>query len=253
MAKLMDGKVALVTGASSGIGRATAIALAREGAKVVVADVLDEKAKETVDLIKRAGGDARFVKTDVSKSADVQALVKTAVDSFGRLDAAVNNAGIEGETAPTADCSEENWERVINVNLRGVWLCMKNEIPIMLKQKAGAIVNMSSIAGVVGFEGLPAYSASKGGVLQLTRVAALEYAKFGIRVNAICPGVIWTPMVERFTKGDKKAEQDMAKGAPMARMGKPEEIAEAALWLCSGGASFVTGHPLIVDGGWVAR
>ena len=173
--------------------------------------------------------------------------------TFGRLDSAFNNAGIEGETAPTADCTEKNWERVININLRGVWLCMKYEIPVMLKQKSGAIVNTSSIAGQVSFEGIPAYCASKGGVNQLTRAAAMEYVRAGIRINAVCPGVIATPMVDRFTKGDKRAATDLAALEPMGRMGKPEEIAEAVLWLCSKGASFVTGHPLVVDGGWVAR
>ncbi len=253
MSGSMDGTVALVTGGSSGIGRATALAFAREGAKVVVADVLIDKARETVDLITRSGGEALFIKTDVSLSGDVQMLVEKTVKKFGRLDSAFNNAGIEGETAKTAECTEENWEKVININLRGVWLCMKYEIPVMLKQKSGAIVNTSSIAGQVAFEGIPAYCASKGGVNQLTRTAAMEYAKTGIRINAVCPGVIWTPMVDRFTKGDKKAAEDMAALEPVGRMGKPEEIAEAVLWLCSKGASFVTGHPLVVDGGWVAR
>ncbi len=251
--KSMEGQVGLVTGASSGIGRATALAFAREGAKVVVADMLVEKGEETVDLVTRAGGHAIFVRTDVSKSSDVQTLIDKTLQAFHRLDAAFNNAGIEGETAPTAECSEENWERVININLRGVWLCMKYEIPVMLKQKSGSIVNTSSIAGQVAFEGIPAYCASKGGVNQLTRTAAMEYAKTGIRINAVCPGVIWTPMVDRFTKGDKKIAADMAAQEPVGRMGKPEEIADAVVWLCSKGASFVTGHPLVVDGGWVAR
>lgn len=253
MSKSMEGDVALVTGGSSGIGRATAIAFAKEGAKVVVADVLTDKARETVDLISRNDGEALFVKADVSKSGDVQAMVHKTLETFGRLDYAFNNAGVEGLTANTAECTEENWDRVININLRGVWLCMKNELPVMLKQKSGAIVNTSSIAGQVAFEGIPAYCASKGGVNQLTRTAAMEFAKSGIRVNAVCPGVIWTPMVDRFTQGDAKMAADLAAQEPMGRMGKPEEIAEAVLWLCSKKASFVTGHLMLVDGGWVAR
>ncbi len=249
----LENKVALVTGGSSGIGRACALAFAREGAKVVVADVLVRGGEETVQMIKEAGGESIFVKTDVSKTADVEALVKRAVDTYGRLDCAINNAGIEGIMAPTADYTEENWERVININLKGVWLCMKFEIPEMQKQGGGAIVNMASVAGLVGFQGMPAYCASKGGIIQLTKVAALEYAKAGIRVNAVCPGVIRTPMVERVTGGNPEAEAQFTAMEPVGRMGTPEEIAESVVWLCSDAASFVTGHPMVVDGGLVAQ
>lgn len=253
MTKQFEGKVALVTGASSGIGRASALAFAREGAKVIVADVLVEGGEETVRMIKEAGGEALFVKTDVSKTSEVENLIHKAVETYGRLDCASNNAGIEGQSAPTADCSEENWDRTININLKGAWLCMKYEIPQMLKQGGGAIVNTASVAGLVGFQGLPAYSASKGGIIQLTRVAALEYAKAGIRVNAVCPGVIRTSMVERLQGGQAEAEAGFIAMEPVGRMGKPEEIAEAIVWLCSDAASFVTGHPMVVDGGLVAQ
>jgi len=248
-----DGKVAIVTGASSGIGRATALAFAREGARVVVADVLVAGGDETVRTIKKAGGQAIFIKTDVSRTTDVQAMVERAVRKYGRLDYAFNNAGIEGTAAPIADSSEENFDRVIGINLKGVWLCMKYEIPEMLKHKGGAIVNCSSIAGLVGFPGVTPYVASKHGVVGLTKAAALEYAKAGIRINAVCPGVIRTPMIERFTGGKAEAEAQLIAAEPVGRIGTPEEIAEAVVWLCSDAASFVTGHPMAVDGGWVAQ
>ncbi len=253
MDKQLKGKVVLVTGASSGIGRATALAFAREGAKVVVADVQVEGGEETVRIIKEAGVEAIFVKTDVSDAAEVERLINRAKETFGRLDCAHNNAGIEGITAPTADCTEENWDRIIKINLKGVWLCMKYEIPQMLKQGSGAIVNTASVAGLVGFQGLPAYCASKGGIIQLTRTAALEYATKGIRINAVCPGVIRTPMVERVTGGKPEVEAQFTALEPVGRMGTPEEIAEAVVWLCSDAASFVTGHPLVVDGGLLAQ
>lgn len=251
--KEFEGKVAIVTGAASGIGRAAALAFAREGAKVVVADVQAEAGEETVSMIKKAGGEAIFINTDVSKSSEVEALVKKTVETYGRLDYAYNNAGIEGATAPTVDCTEENFDKTIIINLKGVWLCMKYEIPEMLKQEKGAIVNCSSVAGLVGFLGIPAYVASKHGIVGLTKTAALEYAKTGLRINAVCPGVIRTPMVERFTSGNPEAEAQVVAMEPVGRMGNPEEIAEAVVWLCSDAASFVTGHPMVVDGGLVAQ
>ncbi len=253
MAGRVDGKVALITGAGSGVGRATALAFAREGAKVVIADIVVAGGEETVQMIKAAGGEAIFVKTDVTKTAEVEALVKKTVETYGRLDCAFNNAGIEGEMAPTADCTEENWDRVVNIDLKGVWLCMKYEIPQMLKQGGGAIVNTASVAGLVGFQGIPAYVASKHGVNGLTKTAALEYAKASIRVNAVCPGVIHAPMVERFFSANPQASEGMTALEPVGRLGKPEEIAEAVLWLCSDAASFVTGLPMAVDGALTAQ
>ncbi len=253
MSGKLSKKVALVTGAASGIGRQSALAFAREGAAVAVVDVTEAAGYETVKLIEKEGGTARFFRCDVSKGAEVERLVKDVVAAFGRLDCAHNNAGIEGKMAPTTECTEENWDRTIAINLKGVWLCMKHEIPVMLKQGAGAIVNTASVAGLVGFAGLPAYNASKGGVVQLTRGAALEYAKQGIRVNAVCPGVIKTPMVDRITGGTPEGEAAFAAGEPVGRLGKPEEIAKAVVWLCTDDASFVTGIPMPVDGGWVAQ
>jgi len=253
MAGRVDGKVALITGAGSGIGRATALAFAREGAKVVVADIVVSGGEETVGMIKGAGGEAIFVKTDVTKAAEVEALVKKTVETYGRLDCAINNAGIEGEMALTADCTEENWDRVVDIDLKGVWLCLKYEIPQMLQQGGGAVVNTASVAGLVGFQGIPAYVASKHGVNGLTKTAALEYAKSGIRVNSVCPGVIRTPMLERFFSTNPQVSEAMSALEPVGRLGKPEEIAEAVLWLCSDAASFVTGLPMAVDGALTAQ
>ena len=253
MAESLEGKVALVTGGGSGIGRASALAFAREGAKVVVADVQVKGGEETVRMIKDTGREAIFVKADVSKASDVENLISTAVRTYNRLDCANNNAGIEGVNASTIDCTEENWDRVIDINLKGVWLCMKYEIPQMLKQKGGAIVNTSSVAALVGFRDMPAYCASKGGIIQLTRTAALEYAAKGIRINAVCPGVIRTPMVERVTGGKQEFEAQFIALEPAGRMGTPEEVAEAVVWLCSDAASFVMGHPMVVDGGLVSQ
>jgi NAD(P)-dependent dehydrogenase (short-subunit alcohol dehydrogenase family) len=253
MAGRVDGKVALITGAGSGIGRATALAFAKEGAKVVIADIVVAGGEETVRIIKGAGGEAIFVKTDVTRAAEVEALIKKTVETYGRLDCAFNNAGIEGEMAPTADCTEENWDRVVNIDLKGVWLCMKYEIPQMLQQGGGAIVNTASVAGLVGFQGIPAYVASKHGVNGLTKTAALEYAKSGIRVNSVCPGVIHTPMIERFFSTNPQVSEAMSALEPVGRLGKPEEIGEAVLWLCSDAASFVTGLPMAVDGALTAQ
>jgi NAD(P)-dependent dehydrogenase (short-subunit alcohol dehydrogenase family) len=250
MEKIFENKVALVTGGSFGIGQATAIAFAIRGAKVVIADWIESN--ETLDKIKSLGGEAIFVKCDVSRTKDVEQLIKQTIISYGRLDFAVNNAGIEGLTGTTHECTEDNFDKTIGVNMKGVWLCMKNEIPIMLKQYKGAIVNIASIAGLVGFVGLPAYVASKHAVVGLTKTAALEYAKQGIRINAVCPGVIKTPMVDRTTGKDKAVEKKFEDMEPVGRMGNPEEVAEAIIWLCSDSSSFVTGHAMAVDGGWIA-
>jgi len=244
-------KVALVTGASFGIGRATALAFAKKGAKVVLADWVENP--ETMDLIKKEGGEVLFIKCDVSNGKDVKALIQKTIATFGRLDFAYNNAGIEGNSAPIHECSEENWDRTIGINLKGIWLCMKYEIPEMLKQGKGVIVNCSSVAGLVGFQGLPAYVASKHGVIGLTKTAALECAKLSIRVNAVCPGVIQTPMIDRLTGKKKESIEQFTALEPMARFGLAEEIANAVIWLCSEEASFVTGVAMPVDGGFVAQ
>jgi NAD(P)-dependent dehydrogenase (short-subunit alcohol dehydrogenase family) len=251
MDQIFRDKVAIVTGGSFGIGRATALAFAERGAKVVVADCIEDR--EILEQIKMAGGEGIFAQCDVSKPAEVNEMVDRAFDTYGRLDYAFNNAGIEGSQGITTDCTEENWERTIGVNLKGIWLCMKYEIPLMLKQKRGAIVNCASIAGLVGFPGLPAYVASKHGVVGLTKTAALEYAKENIRVNAVCPGVIKTPMIDRFTGKDKAVEKQFVDKEPIGRMGEPQEVAEAVVWLCSDKASFVTGDAMAVDGGWIAQ
>ncbi len=249
-------KVALVTGAASGIGRATALAFAREGTNVIVSDVAAQGGEETVRLIKEAGGEATFVKCDVSQSEEVKALVTKAVGTYGRLDYDINNAGIEGTLATTADYPEDVWNKVIAINLTGPYLCIKYAIPQMLKQGAGVIVNMASILGVVGFATAGAYTAAKHGLIGLTQVAALEYATQGIRVNAVCPGFIETPMVMQrglAAGSHPEAYQQIAALHPMKRLGKPEEIAAAVVWLCSEAASFVTGHTLLVDGGYTAQ
>ena len=253
MAGLTEGKVALVTGAGSGIGRATALVFAREGAKVVVSDIVVAGGQETVQQIEAAGGEAIFVKADVSQAADVEALVTQTVETYGRLDCAFNNAGIEGGMKLTIDCTKEEFDRTIAVNLTGVWLCMKYEIQQMLSQGSGAIVNTASAAGLVGFPSLPDYVASKHGVVGLTKTAALEYAKSGIRVNAVCPGVIQTPMVERGAQLSPGFDELALSMEPVGRFGQPSEVGEAVVWLCSDAASFVTGHPMAVDGGLVAQ
>jgi NAD(P)-dependent dehydrogenase (short-subunit alcohol dehydrogenase family) len=248
----MSGKVAIVTGGTSGIGRDTAILFARAGVKVVVAGRREAEGKETIDLMRAGGGDGIFVKTDVSVAADVQALVRKTVEKFGRLDIAFNNAGIEQQFAPVAEQSEENWDRIMNINLKGTWLCLKYEIQQMLKQGgAGAIVNMASVAGLLGVAGFEIYCASKHGVLGLTKSAALETARSGIRVNAVCPAVIETPMGKRLF-GDPEANKYAVSIHPIGRLGAPAEIAEAVVWMCSDGASFMTGQSLVLDGGMMA-
>ncbi len=244
-------KVAIVTGGSFGIGRATAIMFAKRGAKVAVVDWIEDP--ETVNAIKAAGGEAIFIKCDVSKESEVRQMVEQTVNTFGRLDYAFNNAGIEGASAPTHEVTEENFDKVIGVNVKGVWLCMKYQIPHILHHGKGAIVNCSSIAGVIGFPGIPIYTASKHAVIGLTKTAALEYAQSGIRVNAVCPGAIQTAMIDRFMEKNKVSKDSMVAGEPMGRFGEPEEIAEAAIWLCSDASSFTTGHAMVVDGGWVIR
>jgi NAD(P)-dependent dehydrogenase (short-subunit alcohol dehydrogenase family) len=251
MEQIFQGKVAIVTGGSFGIGRATAIEFAKRGAKVMIADWVEDN--ETLNIIKGFGGEAIFFKCDVSDEVNVRLMVEKVISAFGRLDYAFNNAGVEGVSAPTHECTEENWNRTIGVNLKGVWHCLKYEIPHMLKQGKGAIVNNASIAGMVGFPGIPAYVASKHGVIGLTKNAALEYVKQGIRVNVVCPGVIKTPMIDRFTGKSKEVEKQFESQEPIGRMGQPEEVAEAVIWLCSDASSFVTGHSMAVDGGWTAQ
>jgi NAD(P)-dependent dehydrogenase (short-subunit alcohol dehydrogenase family) len=251
----MDGKIALVTGAASGIGRASAVEFARRGARVVVADLQQAAAgaDETVRLIHAAGSVAIFVATDVTDDAEVQALVAATVAEYGRLDYALNNAGMCGAPAGVVECGEEQWNATIALNLTGVWRCMKYEIPELLRAGDGAIVNMASGAGLVGFPALPAYVASKHGVVGLTKSAALEFARQNIRINAICPGTVWTPMMEAVVRGNPAMQEEMRAASPNGRMARPEEVAEAAVWLCSDAASFVNGVALPVDAGRVAQ
>lgn len=279
MADQFKDKVALVTGGAYGIGRATALAFAREGARVVVADLDEEGAFETVELARGEGRQAWALGCDISKPQDVRAVFATLMSKFPRLDCAFNNAGIEGEFNPLLEASDENFDRVIAVNLKGVWLCMKEEIRIMRQQKSGAIVNTASVAGLVAERGYPAYAAAKGGVIQLTRTAAIEYAATGVRVNAVCPGVVRTPMMERAMRdlrpsamtygawqspvvrwltdtflGRAPFKKTMLKFMqPVGRPGEPEEIAAAVLYLCSDPAKFITGQTLVLDGGMTAQ
>jgi len=243
------GRVAFVTGAGSGIGRAAALAFARQGADVVVADRSEEGNRETARIIEQLGARALAVRCDVTRTEDVKAALDKTVETFGRLDFAFNNAGSEQPITATADLTEQEWDRIVNINLRGVFVCMKHEIPYMLRNGGGVIVNTSSGAGVKGFKGQSAYAAAKHGVIGLTKSAALDYASQNIRINAVCPGIIETSMMDRFTGGTAEGRERVIAQEPVGRMGKPEEIAAAVVWLCSDPAAFIIGHAVVIDGG----
>jgi NAD(P)-dependent dehydrogenase (short-subunit alcohol dehydrogenase family) len=247
-----EGKVALVTGGTSGIGRVTSILFARKGARVVVAGRREIEGKETIDLIRRAGGEGIFVRADVSRASEVKALVEKTVAAYGGLDYAFNNAGIEGHWVPIVEQTEDEWDRTIDINLKGTWMCLKYELQQMLKQgRGGVIVNNASISGFIGSYGSATYAASKHGVLGLTKAAALEVARNGIRVNAVCPAAVETPMADRLF-GAPEVRKKVLGFYPIARFGKPIEVAEAVLWMCSGAAGFMTGQSLVLDGGFLA-
>lgn len=250
--KSFDGKVAFITGGATGIGQATAVAFAREGANVALTEH-EQSAEKTVSMIEDVGGQVLVVKCDVRQNEKVRNAVEQTIETFGRLDYAFNNAGTEGKMVSTAEYPVEEWDRVINTNLKGVFLCMKYEIPQMLKQAAGVIVNCSSGAGLTGFPDIAAYVASKHGIIGVTKTAALDYAKSNIRINAICPGMTDTPMMERYSGGTSEGYKQIIDQEPVGRMGNPEEMADAVLWLCSDSASFVTGEAIRVDGGQLAH
>jgi NAD(P)-dependent dehydrogenase (short-subunit alcohol dehydrogenase family) len=254
MAGTLQGKAILITGAGAGIGRAAALACGREGARVAVADVDAAGGEETVRLLKAKGAESRFIRADVSVAAEVARMVAEAVDAFGRLDCAVNNAGIVGTAfVPASDYTEEVWDRVVATNLKGVWLCMKHQIPVMLKNGRGSIVNTASIAGLIGSRIGVAYTASKHGVVGITRSVAIEYASQGIRVNAVCPSWIETALTDPYTRANPQLNEMMAARLPLGRLCTVDDVAAAIVWLCSDASSFVTGHALPVDGGWVAQ
>jgi NAD(P)-dependent dehydrogenase (short-subunit alcohol dehydrogenase family) len=253
----LEGKVVLVTGGGSGIGRASSLRFAREGAKVIIADIAVGGGKETVKMIEEAGGQAFFIKADVSVAAEVEVLIHKAVETYGRLDCAHNNAGgsraptlpRSGPTVLTADLTEEAWDYLLNNNLRSTWLCMKYEIPQMIRQGGGAIVNTSSVAGLKGSTKTSAYGAAKHGIIGLTKTSALEYGRSGIRINAVCPGPILTPSQKHRFDADPQAEKRYIDRTALAKWGTPEDVAEAVVWLCSDAATFVTGIAMPVDGG----
>jgi NAD(P)-dependent dehydrogenase (short-subunit alcohol dehydrogenase family) len=248
-----SGKVAVVTGGTSGIGKAAAIALAQAGANVVVAGRRQAEGEETIRQIQASGGDGFFVVTDVSKEADVQALIEKTMARCGRLDIAFNNAGVDQETTPLPEQTEATYDRIMDINVKGVWLSLKHEIPAMLKNGGGAIVNTTSGLGLVGAVGVPIYVASKHAVEGLTKSVALEYAKQGIRVNAVSPGLIQTEMLDRTVQTNTELMEYFKTTLPMGRIGTPQEVVNAVLWLCSDASSFVTGHSLTVDGGYIAQ
>jgi NAD(P)-dependent dehydrogenase (short-subunit alcohol dehydrogenase family) len=250
MAGTMTGKVVLVTGGSSGIGRATCVRFAREGATVVLAARRSAEGEQTAQMVREAGGDALFLRADIAQPGDVQGLVHTCEERYGRLDYACNNAGIEGTIAPLVEYTEAQWDMLMAINLKGTWLCMKAEILCMRAHGGGAIVNMASIGGLIGFPGMGPYVATKHGIIGLTKTAAMEHAQDNIRVNVVCPGLIDTAMADRFTGGaESDVEQFILSLKPMRRRGTAAEVAEAVVWLCSDAASYVTGHSMVVDGG----